>query len=72
MFNICLETNELINTFEFFKNSLEDIYWGNYINEFKLFIIESNNKKEIILFRDYNKILKFFKIKENDFIKRQK
>ena len=72
MFNICLEANELINTFEFFKNSLEDIYWGNYINEFKLFIIESNNKKEIILFRDYNKILKFFKIKENDFIKRQK
>ena len=72
MFNICLETNELINTFEFFKNSLEDIYRGNYINEFKLFIIESNNKKEIILFRDYNKILKFFKIKENDFIKRQK
>lgn len=72
MFNICLETNELINIFEFFKNSLEDIYWGNYINEFKLFIIESNNKKEIILFRDYNKILKFFKIKENDFIRRQK
>lgn len=72
MFNICFETNELINIFEFFKNSLEDIYWGNYINEFKLFIIESNNKKEIILFRDYNKILKFFKIKENDYIKRQK
>ena len=67
IFNVCLDTNELINIFEFHKYDLENIYSSDRIYKFNFFILENNNN-EIIIFREYNKILKVFKIKENDFI----